>query len=97
MTALLAAGISKGRIVRPIMILSAILILFAAVSRELLIPRYSSMLSKTPQELLGESIRPIRPTEDFEMGVLIAGRNLAACKCDDQPAHFSVPEPSSSK
>ncbi len=86
MTALLAAGISKGRIIRPIMILSAILISFAAVSRELLIPRYSAMLSKTPQELLGESIRPIRPTEDVEMGVLIAGRNL-------QPANAMINQP----
>lgn len=86
MTALLAAGISKGRIIRPIMILSAVLILFAAVSRELLIPHYSSMLSKTPQELLGESIRPIRPTEDIEMGVLIAGRNL-------QPANSIIVQP----
>ncbi len=86
MTALLAAGISKGRIIRPIMILSAVLILFAAFSRELLIPNYASMLSKTPQELLGESIRPIRPTEDIEMGVLIAGRNL-------QPANSIIVQP----
>ena len=86
MTALLAAGISKGRIIRPILILSALLITLAAVSRELLIPHYSSMLSKTPQELLGESIRPIRPTEDVEMGVLIAGRNL-------QPANVTINQP----
>jgi len=76
MTALLAAGISKGRIVKPILILSAVLIGVAAISREILIPKYATMLSKTPQELLGESIRPIRPTEDTEQGVLIAGRNL---------------------
>jgi len=86
MTALLAAGISKGRIIRPILILSAILILLAAVSRELLIPHYASMLSKTPQELLGESIGQIRPTEDSEMGVLIAGRNL-------QPASMTINQP----
>jgi len=86
MTALLAAGISKGRIIRPIVILSAVLILLAAVSREVLIPKYASMLSKTPQELLGESIRPIRPTEDVEMGLLIAGRNL-------QPANATIIQP----
>ncbi len=86
MTALLAAGISKGRIIRPIVILSAVLILLAAVSREVLIPKYASMLSKTPQELLGESIRPIRPTEDVEMGLLIAGRNL-------QPANVTIIQP----
>jgi lipopolysaccharide export system permease protein len=86
MTALLAAGISKGRILRPILVLSGILILVAAVSRECLVPRYSAMLSKTPQELLGESIRPIRPTEDVEMGILIAGRNL-------QPANMMINQP----
>jgi len=86
MTALLAAGISKGRVIRPLLIMSVVLILIAAASREFLIPHYSSMLSKTPQELLGESIRRIQPTEDIEMGVLIAGRNL-------QPANMTINKP----
>ena len=86
LTALLAAGISKGRIVRPILIVSAVLIGLSAVSRELLIPNYSAMLSKTPQELLGESIRPILPTEDVEQGTLIAGLNL-------QPANLTISQP----
>jgi lipopolysaccharide export system permease protein len=86
MTALLAAGINKGRILRPILIMSAILIGLAAISRELLIPNYSAMLSKTPQELLKESIRPVRPTEDLEQGVLIAGLHL-------QPATLTINQP----
>jgi lipopolysaccharide export system permease protein len=86
MTALLAAGISKGRIIRPILIMSALLILVAAASREFLIPQYASMLSKTPQELLGESIRRIQLTEDVEMGVIINGRNL-------QPANMTINKP----
>lgn len=80
MTALLAAGISKGRIIRPILILSAILIVIAALSRELLIPHFAGMLSKSPQELRGENIRPIRPAEDIEQGVLIAGMHLMPAK-----------------
>jgi len=80
MTALLAAGISKGRIVRPILILSAVLIGIAAVSRELLIPHFAGMLSKSPQELKGENTRPIRPAEDIEQGVLIAGMHLLPAK-----------------
>lgn len=86
MTAILAAGISKGRVIRSIMIASAILILLAAVSRELLIPTYASTLSKNPQDLQGERTQPIRPTEDLEKGVLIAGRNL-------QPATSSILQP----
>jgi lipopolysaccharide export system permease protein len=77
LTALLAAGISKGRIVRPILIMSIVAILAASVSRETLIPRWTHILTKKPQDLQGtERLVPIRPTEDVDMGVLIAGRNL---------------------
>jgi lipopolysaccharide export system permease protein len=86
MTALLAAGISKGRIIRPVLILSAILIGFAAVSREVLIPHFASVLSKSPQDLKGDSTRPIRPSEDTEHGVLIAGMHL-------QPAAQQIVQP----
>ncbi|MEQ1826165.1 MAG: LptF/LptG family permease [Pirellula sp.] len=86
MTALLAAGISKGRIIRPILVLSAILIVLAAISRETLIPRHSDMLSKSPQELVGDKDRPIRPTEDVEQGVWISGLNL-------HPASKSISQP----
>lgn len=86
MTAILAAGISKGRIIRPILFMSAVMVLLAAASRELLIPKYSEMLSKSPQELLGDSQRPIRPTEDYEHGVWVAGLHL-------QPANKIIIRP----
>jgi lipopolysaccharide export system permease protein len=38
------------------------------------------MLSKSPQELKGENTRPIRPAEDIEQGVLIAGMHLLPAK-----------------
>ena len=77
MTALLAAGISKARIIRPILMMSIIAIGMAAIFRETLIPRWSHILTKNPQDLQGvERLVPIRPTEDVEMGVLIAGRTL---------------------
>jgi lipopolysaccharide export system permease protein len=77
MTALLAAGISKARIIRPIVIMSIVAIVFAVVSRECLIPKWESSLSKTPQDLQGGArMQPIRPTIDVDYGVLIAGRSL---------------------
>ncbi|MFN7738368.1 MAG: LptF/LptG family permease [Pirellula sp.] len=77
LTALLAAGISKARIVRPVIVMSVIAIVGAACSRELLIPNWSATLSKNPQDLQGtERLVPMRPTEDVDMGILIAGRNL---------------------
>ncbi len=77
MTALLAAGISKARIIRPILIMSVLAIVFAAVSRECFIPHWATALSKSPQDLQGgERLQSIRPTVDVDFGVLIAGRNL---------------------
>jgi lipopolysaccharide export system permease protein len=76
-TALMAAGISKARIVRPILAMSILAIGLAAASRELFIPRWEKSLSKTPQDLQGgERLQPMRPTIDVDRGVLIAGRNL---------------------
>jgi lipopolysaccharide export system permease protein len=77
MTALLAAGISKARILRPILWISLLVIGFAVVSREYFIPRWEKALSRTPQDLQGGTrLQPIRPTIDVEYGVLIAGRSL---------------------
>ncbi len=77
MTALLAAGISKARIIRPIMVMSIIAIVAAACSRELFIPTWASSLSKSPQDLQGgERMQSMRPTVDADMELLIAGRNL---------------------
>jgi lipopolysaccharide export system permease protein len=76
-TAMLAAGISKARVIRPILIVCAVVITLSAVSRELWIPKYSHILTRTPQDLQGtERVQPIRPTEDGEFGLLIAGKHI---------------------
>ncbi len=77
LTAMLAAGISKARIIRPLLVLSIVAIGMGVVTREWWIPQWSHVLTKKPQDLQGtERILPIRPTEDREYGMLIAGRNL---------------------
>ena len=77
-TALLAAGVSKARVIRPLFYVSLIALGLSIFSRELIIPQWSHVLSKNPQDLQGtERILPIRPTEDPEYGFLIAGKSLA--------------------
>ncbi len=77
LTAMLAAGISKARILRVLLCLSLMAIVLGVAVREFWIPQWSHILTKKPQDLQGtERILPIRPTEDREQGMLIAGRNL---------------------
>jgi lipopolysaccharide export system permease protein len=77
LTAMLAAGISKARILRVLLCLSLLAIVLGVVTREFWIPQWSHILTKKPQDLQGtERVLPIRPTEDRDQGMLIAGRNL---------------------
>lgn len=75
-TALQAAGITKRRVVRPLLIASAGVILSAAALREFVIPQYENHLDRNPQDLTGEMVRPVQPTEDDRAGVLFTGKNL---------------------
>lgn len=75
-TSLLAAGITKRRVVRPLLIASGVVILGAAAIREFAIPQFQDRLDRQPQDLTGDLPRPIRPTFDANASVLIQGANL---------------------
>ena len=73
-TALLSAGVSKRRVVRPLLIASAVVILGAAAAREWAIPRFQDRLDRNPQDLVGP--RALRPTFDPDAVALIQGKHL---------------------
>ena len=76
LTALLAAGIPKRRIIRPLLAASLTVILATAVLRETAIPYFQDQLDRKPSDLTGEVLRPIRPAFDPHSVTLIQGRNL---------------------
>ncbi len=73
-TALLAAGVTKRRVVRPLLIASGVVILSAAAAREWAIPRFQDRLDRNPQDLVGP--RALRPTFDPDAVALIKGKHL---------------------
>tara|TARA_R110002095_G_scaffold182104_2_gene159298 strand:+ start:260 stop:1408 length:1149 start_codon:yes stop_codon:yes gene_type:complete len=81
LTALLAAGVTKRRIIRPLLIASFALIAVAAASRELILPRYQDQLTKNPQDLAGNP-RPIRPLYDPDPMVLFQGQHLVTATAE---------------
>jgi lipopolysaccharide export system permease protein len=76
MTALLAAGISKGRIVKPIIAAVAGISLLAALSRELVIPHFRDEFSRSAQDLAADATKKLEPRYDHQTGVLIRGYQL---------------------
>lgn len=80
LTALLAAGISHGRIVRPMLVAAAAVIALAALNRELLLPRWQDELGMKAKELSGDSTQPLLPCEDRMAGILIKGKGLVVVR-----------------
>lgn len=76
LTALLAAGITKRRILRPLWLASGVVIFSAVAMREIAIPPFQDRLDRSPQDLAGDFPRPIRPAYDPELHALIQGHHL---------------------
>ncbi len=76
LTAILAAGISKGRVVRPILIASIVLMIGATINRELFIPQFAETLGKNPKDLTQQREMPMRPLLDHDRNCLIGGRHI---------------------
>ena len=75
MTAVEAAGISKRRIVRPLIFAVAAISLVAATSRELVIPQFRDRFARSAQDLAADATKRVQPRYD-EHDVFINGRQL---------------------
>ena len=71
-----AAGVTKARLVRPILIAAVAIIAFAAMSRELYIPMYKSMLVRSLVDWTTDGATPMHHYKDLETGILVHGENL---------------------
>ncbi len=78
LTALVAAGVSHGRILRPMIVLSLFIIMLQVANRELLIPVYRDILTTNPGELATESAQAMLPSYDKATGILIEGNGILA-------------------
>jgi lipopolysaccharide export system permease protein len=91
MTAAQAAGVSKGRLVRPLVIAVAAISIVAAVGRETLIPRFRDKFSRTAQDLAPEATKKLVPRFDNLTGVFISGRQLLTNQQTIDTPNFKLP------
>ncbi len=78
LTALLAAGISRVRVVTPIVVAAAVVAAAASVNRELVIPRFREELSQSAKEPAGDAPRKVQPQYDQRTDILIRGEAAVA-------------------
>src|SRR6185437_11259693 len=74
LTALMAAGVSRTRIIVPILAASACISLGASAAREFAIPKLAEQLARDPKNLRGENGQELKPRYDNETNVLLQGK-----------------------
>ena len=91
MTALMAAGIPRVRILRPLMAAALGISLFAVGNRELVIPGLADELSRKPQDLLGDVGQQLENRNDNCTNVLLRGKATYADRQRVQDPNFLLP------
>ncbi len=91
LTAVMAAGISKRRIVRPLILATIAVSLLAATNREWVLPRVRDRLSRNAQDLLGESAKHLDPRYDYQTRILIGGRSTITARQEIVQPSFRLP------
>jgi lipopolysaccharide export system permease protein len=76
LTAILAAGISHGRIFQPMIIASLIIVIVQLANREFVLPQYRDALTMKAKDITGETEQPILAQYDKTNRILIDGTAL---------------------
>ena len=91
MTALMSAGISRVRVLLPIIAAVAVVSLIMAANREILMPRFRHELSRGSKDPAGCKPQSLGSRYDGRTNVLLGGRNSFADQQRIEEPHFRMP------
>jgi lipopolysaccharide export system permease protein len=74
MTAILSAGVSPARVIRPIILATVIVSSLGVANRELWLPHFRSQLARNAQDWLGDKGKNCTPLFDPRSDVLLSGK-----------------------
>jgi lipopolysaccharide export system permease protein len=80
LTALQAAGIAKGRVIKPILIAAVVVAGLAVMNRELMIPSVREQLGRSAQDLAGSAGKTMQMKRDYDTGIALHGQKAFADK-----------------
>lgn len=90
LTALMAAGITTKRIVRPLLAAAVVISLLAVANRELVIPEVRDKLVRNAQDWLGDTAHKVDAVTDNRTDILIGGRASFAAEQRIQEPTFTL-------
>lgn len=91
LTALMAAGISRMRVVTPVIVAAAAISLISATARELVIPNFRAQLSRSARDLQGDQAQKLQPREDHRTYIILGGSQTFGNEQRIQDANFLLP------
>jgi lipopolysaccharide export system permease protein len=91
MTALLAAGVTRVRVLRPVLLAAVCVCLFAAANRELIIPNIRQQLSTSSKNLGGEQQAEMQSRFDSQTDILLGGDKIVPAQQKIVNASFVLP------
>ena len=91
MTALMSAGVSRFRVLLPIIIAVAVVSLLSAANREILMPRYRHELSRRPQDPSGSKPQSLASRYDGRTNVALGGKCTYADENRIEEPSFRMP------
>ena len=92
LTALTAAGVSRARVIRPIVVAAVSISLLVGAGRELVIPLLAKKLDRDPKNLRGDSGQEFQPRYDNETNILMQGSFTYLNKLRIEKPSFLLPE-----
>jgi len=91
MTALMSAGLSRVRVVRPVIWAAVALFMLAALNREFIMPRFRERLSQRPQDLVGDVAQQMQPRYDRKTDILLRGKHTFSDRKRITQPNFLLP------
>jgi len=90
LTAVLSAGVSHGRLLRPMILAVVAIIVVQLLNRELVLPQFRDSLTMKARDLDGDLEQPVRPNYDRTIGILIGGESLQAQRGMIRHPNFTI-------
>jgi lipopolysaccharide export system permease protein len=91
LAALMAAGVSRWRIVKPLLGCVAVIAILAAANREVVLPRLAKAITRDAKNYGGERAEELTPRYDYATAIFFAGAALRAGIQEIEKPSFRLP------